>query len=229
MSAQHPLQNTFWHSLTAAQAHFAVGTGSARRYAPGFSPVLGFEEPDAPDFDALRPYCKPDEQFYVAGWTGPAPDGWSIEAESTMFCMVWDGCAIAPETEAGTDILGPADAAAAIDLASLTRPGPFGPRTVELGSYFGLREGGRLVAMAGERAHVGEFREVSGVCTHPDVQGRGLAGRLTRLVVARQLSRHQVPFLHVMSANTVARDFYRRMGFVDLHEIAVRIVKPVWA
>ena len=224
MATLHPLENVFWLSLTGAQAHFAAGTGAARRYAPGFSPILGFAEPNDPDFAAIGPYCAPTERFYCAGWTGVVPRGWVIAIESSMHCMVWNGRAVPEESDSGTVILGPQDGAEAVELATLTRPGPFGPRTLELGTCIGIREGNRLVAMAGERAHVGHFREVSGVCTHPDVQGRGLARRLMHLVIARQLASGQVPFLHVMRDNVSAHDFYLRMGFVDRHEIAVRVI-----
>ena len=220
----HPLENAFWHSMTGAQARYAVGSGAARRYVRGFSPIAGFAAPNDPDLDALKPYCEPSEQFYCSGWSGPVPRGWRVDSESTMLCMVWDGRAVPAENEAGIDVLGPNDATAAVELATLTRPGPFGPRTLELGTYLGIRAGDRLAAMAGERTHVGEFREVSGVCTHPNAQGRGLARRLLHLVIARQRAKAQVPFLHVMRDNLVAHDFYLRMGFVDRHEVAVRVV-----
>ncbi|MDP1791343.1 MAG: GNAT family N-acetyltransferase, partial [Methylibium sp.] len=85
------LDNITWHTLTGPQAHFAAGTGAARRYAPGFSPILGFADLQRPDFAALAPHCAPGEHFYCAGWSGAAPAGWCIEAETTMHQMVWDG------------------------------------------------------------------------------------------------------------------------------------------
>ena len=100
-----------------------------------------------------------------------------------------------------------------MELARLTNPGPFGPRTPELGEYFGYFEGGQLIAMAGERMCAGDLHEVSGICTHPDFQGRGLARKLTLKLVRRQLQRGKTPFLHVMSHNTAARGLYEKMGF----------------
>jgi predicted GNAT family acetyltransferase len=111
-------------------------------------------------------------------------------------------------------------------LALLTRPGPFGPRTIELGDYFGIFDAGRLVAMAGERMAAAGLREVSGVCTHPDFQGRGLARRLMLKLVGRQLARGETPFLHAMSANQRAHDLYLGMGFRDWCETVVRVVVP---
>jgi ribosomal protein S18 acetylase RimI-like enzyme len=221
---RHLLDNIVWHTLTGPHARFASGTGAVRRYARGFSPIVGFADPGNPDFGALAPLCDAGEPFYCDGWSGVAPQGWRIGADTTMFKMVWEG-ALPVEDEAPDAIaLGDVHRAEALALATLTRPGPFGPRTIELGEYFGLVEDGRLVAMAGERMHAGMLREISGVCTHPDFQGRGFARRLMRKLVRRQVLRGETPFLHVMRANEAARALYERMGFRNYRESAVRVV-----
>ncbi len=89
--------------------------------------------------------------------------------------------------------MGPAHAQQALELATLTNPGPFGPRTLELGDYYGYFRGGHLIAMAGERMYAGNLREVSGVCTHPDHQGNGYARLLMHKVIAQQLRRPADP------------------------------------
>jgi ribosomal protein S18 acetylase RimI-like enzyme len=223
----HPLDNIFWNCLDGTHRHFSTGNSRARRYAPGFSPIVGFPDPHAPDFAALRPFCTPGEQLYCDAWSGPAPEGWRIEVEATMFRLVWDGRA-GPADDPAPDALplGPAHVEQAMALARLTRPGPFGPRTVEQGEYFGYVEDGRLVAMAGERMAADGLREISGVCTHPDYQGGGRAKRLMQKLLRRQLARGETPFLHVMSANRLAHDLYLRMGFRDYCETVVRIVTP---
>jgi GNAT superfamily N-acetyltransferase len=223
----HPLDNIFWNCLNGPHRHLATGTERARRYAPGFSPIVGFPDPHAPDFAALRPFCTPGEQLYCDAWSGPVPDGWRIEAEATMFRLVWDGRA-GPAQDAAPDALplGPGHVDQAMALARLTRPGPFGPRTIELGEYFGCFDDGRLVAMAGERMAAGGLREISGVCTHPGHQGRGHATGLVQKLVMRQLARGDIPFLHVMSANRRAHDLYLGMGFRDWCETVVRVVTP---
>lgn len=221
----HLLDNIFWQALSGPHACFATGTDSARRYAPGFSPIVGFPDPRAPDFDALRPFCEPGEHFYCDGWTGPAPAGWRIEAESTMYRMVWNGSAPAADAAPDAVPLQREHAAQAVELAKLTKPGPFGPRTIELGDYFGyFDDKGSLVAMAGERMAAPGLREISGVCVHPDFQGRGLARRLMEKLVLRQLQRGETPFLHVMRANEAAHGLYLRMGFADWRETPVRVI-----
>ncbi|HTN50384.1 MAG TPA: GNAT family N-acetyltransferase [Burkholderiaceae bacterium] len=221
---KHLLDNIVWHSLSGPQAMFSAGNDSARRYAPGFSPIVGFPDQAQPDFAALEPFCQPDERLYSDGWSGAAPSGWQIEVETTMFKMIWEAETPASDEAPDAVPLGAEHAAQALELAQLTRPGPFGLRTIELGDYFGYFRGNRLVAMAGERMQAGPLREISGVCTHPDYQGRGLAKKLMLKLVRRQLLRNETPFLHVMSANTGARGLYERMGFRNYRESVVRVI-----
>src|SRR5262245_13967886 len=79
-----------WNCLSGPHAHFAAGAGPVRRYAPGFSPIIGCAEPTEPDFDELARHCAPGECFYLDIWSGPTPAGWQITKEARMFKMVWD-------------------------------------------------------------------------------------------------------------------------------------------
>jgi GNAT superfamily N-acetyltransferase len=223
---RHLLDNIVWHTLVGPHAKYSAGTDDARRYAQGLSPIVGFANPEQPNLDALAPYCELGEHFYCAGWSGTAPAGWQIDAESAMLKMVWEVPMPSADEAPEAVILGPEHAMQALELATLTRPGPFGPRTIELGDYFGCFEGQRLVAMAGERLFAGSLREISGVCTHPDFQGRGLARRLMAKLVRCQMQRKETPFLHVMRENTSARRLYERMGFRDYRESVVRVISP---
>jgi len=223
---KHLLDNITWHTLAGPHAKYAVGTEDARRYAPGFSPILAFADPERPSLAALTHFCDAGEHFYSDGWSGPVPGGWQLDAESTMFKMIWAAASPATDETPEAIPLGPEHAAQALELATLTRPGPFGPRTIELGEYFGCFDGERLVAMAGERMYAGSLREISGVCTHPDYQGRGLARRLMIKLVRRQMQRNETPFLHVMRDNTSARRLYERMGFRNYRESVVRVLSP---
>ena len=212
------------HSLTGPQAGVAAGTGQARRYAPGFSPIIAFADTERPDFAALQPYCEAGEHLYVAGWAGSVPDGWQVDAQTTMLQMVWPGPAPAADAAFEAVRLGPGHLPQVLELVALTQPGPFGPRTIELGEYFGCFDGTRLVAMAGERMFAGRLREISGVCTHPQAQGRGLARRLVEELLRHELLRGELPFLHVMKDNANARRLYQRMGFRDHQELTVRVL-----
>jgi GNAT superfamily N-acetyltransferase len=223
MSAKQLLDNIVWHTLIGPHAKYASGTNDVRRYAKGFSPIVGFADPKVPNFAALAPFCQPGEHFYTDGWSGAVPHNWKLNSESTMFKMVWEAAMPADEPLDAIP-LGPEHATRALELALLTRPGPFGLRTIELGDYFGCFQGDRLIAMAGERMHAGMLRETSGVCTHPDFQGRGLARKLMNKLIRRQMQRDETTFLHVMRDNTSARQLYERMGFRNYLESPVRVI-----
>ena len=98
------LDNIVWHALTGPHAQFSAGGDQARRYARGFSPIIGFADQARPNFAALVPLCESGEHFYTDGWSGIAPDGWRIELEATMFKMIWE--AAIPEDNAAPDAVG---------------------------------------------------------------------------------------------------------------------------
>jgi ribosomal protein S18 acetylase RimI-like enzyme len=224
LSAMNPLDNIFWHTLGGRHADIAIGAADARRYAPGFSPIAGFADAQRPNFAALAGFAERGEKLYCSDWNGAAPEGWRIEFESTMYRMVWDADVPADDGDLRAVPLTDEHRDQAIELAALTRPGPFGPKTIEMGEYFGCFEESRLIAMAGERMQAEGLREVSGVCTHPDFQGRGLGRRLVNALVRRQLQRGDAPFLHVMRSNESAHALYQRIGFRDYRECVVRVV-----
>ena len=218
------LDNVFWQALADTQRGFSVGTDRVRRYSRGLPPLLAFADPGRPRLEELAPFCDTGERFYTADWRGEAPAGWKVELEATMERMVWSGGT--PVEEAiGAVPLGTAHAEHMVELATITRPGPFGPRNLELGGYLGCFEQGRLVAMAGERMQAGHWREVSAICTHPDWQGRGLARRLVQRIVAAQLRRGEMPFLHVLSSNAGAVHLDRQLGFAQHRTCVVRVVE----
>jgi len=215
--------NVFWQALADTQRGFSVGTEHVRRYSRGLPPLLAFADPDHPRLEELEPFCESGERFYTSDWRGEAPAGWKVELESTMELMVWSGGAPGEEPLDAVP-LGAADVEQMVELANLTKPGPFGPRNLELGDYLGCFDQGRLVAMAGERMQAGHWREVSAICTHPDSQGRGLARKLVQRMVATQLRRGERPFLHVMSSNAGAVHLYKRLGFEPHRTCVVRVV-----
>ena len=140
-----------------------------------------------------------------------SPDGWEVTFDIDGVQMVDDGLAAAPDPEAV--VLGPADVPEMLDLVERTKPGPFLPRTVELGTYLGIRREGALVAMAGERLHPPGWTEISAVCTDPAARGEGLASRLILAVAHGIRERGETPFLHTGAGNTNAIRLYESLGF----------------
>jgi predicted GNAT family acetyltransferase len=118
-----------------------------------------------------------------------------------------------------------ADAAEMLQLATLTEPGPFLTRTHRMGTFRGIRIHGRLAAMAGERFRFPGYTEVSGVCTHPDFRGRGLARTLSAVVAAHIESRGERPFLHAWKSNRAAISLYESLGFELRAEVDVAVLE----
>ena len=109
--------------------------------------------------------------------------------------------------------LGPSDVPGMIEVLERTKPGPFLPRTVELGGYRRVRSEGSLVVMAGQRLHPTGWTEISAVCTDDAHRGQGLASRLV-LAVARGIrAEGDIPFLQAAGSNTGAIAVYERLGF----------------
>lgn len=136
--------------------------------------------------------------------------------------MLWSGGGPSGAADAGVVELGAADVPDMLDLIARTRPGPFRPRTRELGTYLGVRDGGRLVAMAGERLRPPGWTEISAVCTDPEARGRGHAARLVGALADRVLARGERPFLHVAEKNAAAIALYERLGFTSRKHVTFR-------
>ena len=228
----HPLDDAAWSSLTGPHAHFALGEGLARRYPADVSPFAALAPTGRDDTRAwadLRELYAEGETAGLAGragFTRDLPTGWAFDGVVAGVQLVaTDAVRSAPADDAF--VIGAPDAEEAIDLVARTEPGPFRPRTYELGTYLGLRHDGRLVAMAGERLHPTGWTEISAVCTDPAYRRQGLATRLVRGVADLVRSRGEVPFLHTSAANTRAIDLYLAMGFVLRREVEFAAVRAV--
>lgn len=228
-SAGHVLDNPALASLTGPHAHFAERRGRVLRYPLDVSPWLALpDEPDADDWADVAALAGPGAEVPLAGFRGRVPDGWEITFEVAGVQFVDDGLAAAPDPEAVR--LGPADVPEMLDLVARTRPGPFLPRTVELGEYLGIRRAGALVAMAGERLRPPGWTEISAVCTDPAVRGQGLATRLILAVAHGIRERGETPFLHTGAGNTTAIRLYESLGFrLRRHTafLAARVPEPL--
>jgi ribosomal protein S18 acetylase RimI-like enzyme len=162
------------------------------------------------------------EQVVLAGPPGFAaslPPGWAVE-DSIPGVQLIATTAHESHPDPEAFVIGPEDAAEAADLVARTEPGPWRPRTYQLGTYLGLRRQGRLVAMAGERLHPPGFSEISAVCTDPAYRRQGLATRLVRAVADVIRGRDETPFLHTGAANTTAIALYRSIGYELRREVA---------
>jgi ribosomal protein S18 acetylase RimI-like enzyme len=221
-SLDHALDNPVWSCLTTRHAHLAQGGDLARRYPPDISSIAAVRDVSPASVAALQSLVPVGDAVALGGAHVPSlPANWETLHEARMLQMVRADRSPLPEDSAPIVTLSAADVDEMLALVVLTRPGPFRQRTITLGTYVGIRDEGRLVAMAGERMWIGDHREVSAVCTHPAAQGRGRARSLIANVVNRMLRAGQTPFLHVESGNANAIALYRRLGFVARAEFAL--------
>ena len=211
MADAHVLDRPVWSSLTSGWAAFAEGDGRALRLRRDHGPFGAAADPaDADPLAALVP--DDGELWLVERGEAAIPAGTNVARRGLLPQMVME--TFTPKHRPLATIeLTDADAPEMQALAAATRPGPFAERTHRLGAFVGVRHEGRLVAMAGERMRTEGFCEVSGVCTDPDFQGRGLAGALMSIVCARILARGQTPFLHSYAHNHAAIGLYESLGF----------------
>ncbi|HXX83579.1 MAG TPA: GNAT family N-acetyltransferase [Casimicrobiaceae bacterium] len=204
-----------WLCLATRHAHLARGNALALRYPSDISPLAGLPAARAANVAALTKLVDVGDDVALVGPHQPVlPDDWETLYTSNITQMLRADRSPLPEGDAEVAKLGPVDVDEMLALVELTKPGPFRRRTIELGTYIGIRERGRLVAMAGERTWIGEHREVSAICTHPEAQGRGYARALIGRVVNRMLRAGETPYLHVESVNSRAIDVYLALGFV---------------
>jgi ribosomal protein S18 acetylase RimI-like enzyme len=210
--APHPLDNPVRSSLTGPHARFAERRGAVLRYPPDVCPFLALpDEPSAADWADAAALVGPGGFVPLSGVQTQAPAGWPVERRAEGVQMTGDGVAGAADSEALP--LGPADVLEMLDLAARTKPGPFLPRTVEMGTYLGIRHDGALIAMAGERLHPPGWTEISAVCTDPAWRGRGLASRLVLALAAEIRARGETPFLNALATNMNAIRLYEELGF----------------
>ena len=209
-----PLDRPIWYALTGRQAGFALGAGMARRFRPDVSPFAACADDSREALGAVAELAGAGERLlFLQRGAVPLPPGMRAVEGGTGVQMV-AGNYVASEPPPGIVALGEDDAAAMLALARLTKPGPFRARTHELSIFWGVKdEAGRLLAMAGERLRLPGMSEVSGVCTHPDARGRGLAALLSRHVASEIVRRGEVPFLHAYANNAGAIRLYERLGF----------------
>jgi predicted GNAT family acetyltransferase len=221
------LDNPIWHSLTTRHARFGQGDGLARRFEPGIGPLAGMRVQSEEAYRALGDLLSPGEAAALFLDSAPElPAGWRSVRHEPMDQMI---CEAAPEARDGQlrfQELGAGDVPEMLELAGLTEPGPFRPRTYDLGGFLGIREDGRLAAMAGQRLALPAFTEVSAVCTHPDFRGRGYGLALVGAVARAITARGEKAILHVLPTNTGAIRVYEAAGFTRRRKLHLAVVIP---
>ena len=226
MNHPHLLDRPVWNALTTRQAHLALGDpATALRFPPDIEPFGAVPGNSPAHLAALGALTAKDNGVATVERGGiTPPPGLVVMIDEPIRQMT--ALRIAPpEPDAAIIPLGDSDAAEMRALAELTQPGPFYARTHTLGEFVGIRENGKLIAMAGERMRVPGFTEISAVCTHPDARGRGLAAKLMRVVAARIVTRGEQLFLHVYPHNKAAIAVYEKLGFRHRADVQLTVLR----
>ena len=208
----HVLDNCAWSSLTGNHQSLSSRCGSAIRYVPDVSIFGAVENMHARSaWSDLAELVEPGGGLALIGDELDLPDGWEYSWRGTGVQMVGTS-RLAPSRDGAATLLTDDDVPDMLDLVARTQPGPFTKRTIALGAYLGIRENGRLVAMAGERMKPAGWTEISAVCTDPEFRGKGLAARLIRAVAAGIRDRGEQAFMHAVDTNPAIR-LYEHLGF----------------
>ncbi|MCB1503295.1 MAG: GNAT family N-acetyltransferase [Bauldia sp.] len=220
----HVLDRPVWNALRTRHAALAEGGPLARRYPPAVIPFGAARDDSDESLRALAALLAPDDTMMMAE-AGPlaTPPGLAVQASATVVQMI-----LTRPLPAGADDriarLGEADAEEMLALATLCRPGPFTLRAQALGEFHGIRIDGRLAAMAGTRMRQEGHAEISGVSTHPDFRGRGLARVLSVFMASRFLDAGDTPYLHAYATNAAAIGLYESIGFEIRTTLNVAVV-----
>jgi ribosomal protein S18 acetylase RimI-like enzyme len=206
------LDNPVYAALSGTHARFARRNGRALRYDPEVAPFLAVpSDASAADWRDAVELVPPGTMAGILHDGSPLPESVEVAEGFELVQMIGADVVGCSDPEAAT--LGPADVREMLELVELTEPGPFLPRTIELGRYVGIRRNGSLAAMAGERLRFDGWTEISAVCTAPAHRGQGLASRLVATLVADIERRSDGVFLHVLTSNAGAIRLYEKLGF----------------
>lgn len=211
------LDRPVWSALDGGHRQLALGGALARRYPRETGPFAAIADDSAAAWEALAALLAPGEAAMLLTPDAPRPAAAQRAGlVLTPLDPVWQMVATrAPQP--GTlpfTVLGEADAGEMRLLAGLTKPGPFAQRTHELGEFLGIRAGGRLAAMAGERMRPHGAVEVSAVCVHPEHRGKAYARQLLAERTRRIMAGGRQAFLHVYPGNSGAITLYESLGYV---------------
>lgn len=227
--SENPLSRPVWSMLNGQQADLALECGCALRIDPRYGPFAAARDrSDAAQADLAEIVRSSLHDVWLTEpeqW--PAPVRTKTVRTASLVQMVAKGKGSSGDPDPNIVPLTAADVPAMTEIALATEPGPWGELTHKYGQFFGIRDGDRLAAMAGERMRPAPgYAEVSGVCTWPEYRGQGMAQRLIAHVMHAQRARGETPFLHSYAGNAAAIGLYERLGFRIVRNMVVTVLAP---
>jgi ribosomal protein S18 acetylase RimI-like enzyme len=217
--------NPVWHALQGPHRHLALFEGDACRYPADVAPFAAIEAPSDRSLDRLRSLLAIGESVWIADYGREARGIAVLDGLECVQMALPRAVEIAAPGREVTPLTG-THAHEMVALTDLAFPGFFRPGTYRMGSYFGVRVNGELVAMGGERLLLPGHPEMSGICTHPDHRGKGLATDLIRHLAHHHRRAGLISWLHVGAANRGAIGLYTGLGFEQVRTLMLhRIVR----
>ena len=216
-----PFANPVWNALQTTHQHLALTSEAVCKYPHDVAPFSAVAENTPEALRDLHSLLLPGETTYYVAKEQP-PEVAGLRSGGIVSClqMVFPQTLALPEARSiEISPLTCADAPAMVALTDVAFPGFFRSRTCLMGSYYGVWDHGKLIAMGGERLVMNPWREISGVCTHPEHRGQGYAPRIMTQLLQDHREAGRTSCLHVVSSNRTAIDLYLRMGFSILREI----------
>lgn len=210
----HVLGNLAWHALTTEHKHFAIGGELARRYPEDVTPFAAVKTVSPESLAELASFTPSGLTLGLVCVDELESDGnWEIQRRGRAPQMICEQPLPVPQIDAEIVRLGVDDVPDMFALVEIARPGPFLQRTIEMGPFFGIRDKGKLIAMAGTRTCLTGYREITAVATHPNYRGRGYGTALVTHLVNLAHEQALISFLHVVSDNVNAIRLYEKLGF----------------
>ena len=219
-----PLDNMVWHALHGEHSAFREGSDDACRYDVDVSIFCAL--PDvvrSEHWDALSALVGPGETASLFRSPIEIPEGWVVEMDLKGVQMI--GPRTSTTIDPRIEVMNNDNANEVADLVERAKPGPFRPRTPELGTYLGIREEGELVALAGQRLRADDFVEVSAVCTDERFRGRGLASTMMHAQHALLDADGRRPMLHTSADNVKAISLYESLGYTHRREVQIAVLR----
>lgn len=210
----HPLDNPIWNALNTGSEMFSSGNGNCKFVNSDMGFFAGMPNYEAESIRQLHSYCQPGQKVILFPPGRIVVDnGWKVLNDHELLQMVYTASSKGMAQESNLTALGEEDVPAMLELVAMTKPGPFLPRTIDFGGYFGIYQDAQLVSMAGKRLSPEPYVELSAVCTHPDFGGMGLSYQVLQRVIHDIIQSGKVPFLHVYPENLPAIKLYTKLGF----------------
>jgi len=222
---EFPFLNPVWHALHGPHRHLAIVEGDACRYPADVAPFVAIESPTERALEDLRMLLAPEESVWIVDCRRAMP-GLNVVDSLECVQMIFPTDANPPQQSHEVVPLAAENAREMVALTDLAFPGFFRSRTYLMGSYCGIRLGGELVAMGGERLRLPGHPELSGICTHPAHRGKGFARDAIGYLVRHHRRAGLRSWLHVGAANTHAINLYGSLGFRRVRNLILdRIVR----